>query len=92
MSTFNSLSLFQRTSFSAAVKTSKDRRRAVVKKDSKCRQPNTWPDLPCRCQVGDVVDVKLWVKRTLENPPSLPDAAATEQELHEFAVIQAGVR
>ncbi|CAK9044440.1 unnamed protein product [Durusdinium trenchii] len=41
------------------------------------------------CQVGDVVDVKLWVKRTLENPPSLPDAAATEQELHEFAVIQA---
>eukprot|EP00913_Durusdinium_trenchii_P020986 g19720.t1 len=42
------------------------------------------------CQVGDVVDVKLWVKRTLENPPSLPDAAATEQELHEFAVIQAG--
>lgn len=44
------------------------------------------------CQVGDTVDVKLWVKSTSSTQTfPQPSFTETEQELHELAVIQAQV-
>eukprot|EP00435_Cladocopium_sp_Y103_P004835 s4107_g1.t1 len=44
------------------------------------------------CQVGDTVDVKLWVKSTSSTQSfPQPSFTETEQELHELAVIQAQV-
>ena len=45
-----------------------------------------------RCQAGDTVDVKLWVKSNMASSYPSDVSAATEKELHELAVMQAANR
>ena len=58
---------------------------------TRSRASSSW-SVPVRCQVGDTVDVKLWVKSNMASSYPSDVSAATEKELHELAVMQAANR